>query len=140
MKTQGMPWPNVLADLEAKRDALVTIIDTIRTHFVGDTPGEMPDSTPVAHPRRGKKPAKVKKARAFVPDEVADKGAAILAMLKKHGGSLAPGALAKALKLGSTATLNYQLKPLVHAKQVVCTGVTAGRRVSLPGAVPKEAL
>lgn len=137
MKTQGTPWPNVLADLEAKRNAITLIIDIVRMHFVSDTPGEMPDSTPAAATRRAKKPRKVKKARAAASADVNAKGAAILAMLKKHHGSMSPGALATALKLGSVSTLNYQLKPLVKAKLVRVTGTTAGRRVSLPGA--KEA-
>ena len=53
MNTQGTAWPNVLADLVTKRDALTTVIDMIRTHFVGDTPGEMPDSAAAAVPARG---------------------------------------------------------------------------------------
>ena len=52
MSGQGVAWPNVLADLEFKRDALTSIIDTIRMHFVGDTPGEMPDSAAQARGAR----------------------------------------------------------------------------------------
>jgi hypothetical protein len=54
MSGQGVAWPNVLADLEIKRDALNTMIEIVRTHFCGDTPGEMPDST--AAQSRGARP------------------------------------------------------------------------------------
>lgn len=149
MSTQ-MAWPHVLADLVAKRDALTTIIDTIRTHFVGDTPGEMPDS--VAVPARDARKTRAlkgdgrtdgrteqesgRRAARSLPD---GQGAAILATLKKHGGVMKPGDLSRALKL-EPAALRYQLKPLVKSKAVVVTGKTMSRRISLPGAnAPKEA-
>ena len=46
---QGTAWPNVLADLEAKRNALTQMIDIVRMHFVGADPTEMPAS-PIARP------------------------------------------------------------------------------------------
>jgi len=58
MNGQGTAWPNVLADLVAKRDALTTVIDMIRTHFVGDVPGEMRRGKPGPKPRRSKKALK----------------------------------------------------------------------------------
>jgi hypothetical protein len=89
-------------------------------------------------PARVAKPTE-RRAEAAPARDAGEKGAAILAMLKKHGGVMKPGELAKAMQL-ELGTLRYQLKPLEHAKQVVITGVTAGRRISLPGKQPaKEA-
>lgn len=139
MSVQGTAWPNVLADMVAKRDALTTIIDMIRTHFAGDEPGEMPDSTAAARQpdRRPKAERRAKPARASSVNHDADvHGQAILAALKKHGGVMKPGDLARAVKL-EPANLRYRLKPLEKSKQVLVTGATAGRRISLPGA--KEA-
>jgi DNA-binding transcriptional ArsR family regulator len=65
-------------------------------------------------------------------------GAAILATLKRHGGSMPPGALAKALGFKSVTALAYHVKPLEQAKSVHVTGQSSKRRVSLPDAA-KEA-
>jgi len=60
------------------------------------------------------------------------KGEAILAALRKNSPQ-SPRALAKVLKLASTSTLNYQLKPLIKSGAVVVSGTTNDRQVSLPG-------
>lgn len=81
------------------------------------------------------------RAARSLPDVTTTKGAAnaaaILTMLKKHGGSMTPGELARALKI-ERPTLRYQLKPMEKSKQVVASGNTGNRRISLPGAAPKE--
>jgi hypothetical protein len=101
-------------------------------------PEEDDDEDDEPSPARVAQPTE-RRAAAAPARDVGEKGAAILAMLKKHGGVMKPGELAKAMKL-ELGTLRYQLKPLEHAKQVVITGVTAGRRISLPGKQPaKEA-
>lgn len=132
MTVQGTPWPALLEDLRRKRDAITTMIDIASQHFVGDAPGEMPES-----PAPGRRPRSERRAqpRAGV---VADSkyGAEILAALKKAGGVMKPGDLARALKM-EPANLRYHLKPLEKSKQILVSGVTAGRRISLPGA--KEA-
>jgi DNA-binding transcriptional ArsR family regulator len=69
---------------------------------------------------------------------VTDKRAAILSTLKQHGGSMSPGALAKALGFKSVTALAYHVKPLEKARAVIVAGVSTHRRVSLPGAA-KEA-
>jgi DNA-binding Lrp family transcriptional regulator len=59
------------------------------------------------------------------------KGEAILTALRAKSPQ-SPGALAKALKLGSVSTLAYQMKPLLKSGAVIATGVTASRQFSLP--------
>ena len=59
------------------------------------------------------------------------KGDAILTALREKG-PLSPGALAKVLKLASTSTLAYQIKPLVKSGAVIATGKTLDRQFSLP--------
>lgn len=163
MKTTGTSWPHVLADLEAKHQALGAIITMVRTHFVDEaTPGEMPDSTPPApKPRRkGKRAAKTSGRKKRIEKRQTDrqteqraghraarslpkreeKSEAILSALKSNNGSLLLRELAKVTGAASTTTLNYRMKGLVKAKAVILTGVTAGRRASLPGRVPKEDL
>ena len=56
---------------------------------------------------------------------------AILAALRGKSPQ-APGELAKALKLASTGTLSYQIKPLLKRGAVVATGTTTTRQFSLP--------
>src|SRR4051794_31230910 len=90
-------WPNVLADLEIKRDAIVQMIDIVRTHFVGDTPGEMPDSTPARGTARTKSAKRPPMARCRPDNLFTDNP--IIAILTKHGGSMKPGELARAMKV-----------------------------------------
>lgn len=58
-------------------------------------------------------------------------GAGILTALRAKS-PRSPGDLAKALKV-STATLRYQIKPLLKSGAVVATGITHSRQFSLPG-------
>jgi lambda repressor-like predicted transcriptional regulator len=89
--------------------------------------------TPARAKKPGRKPPKNSAAARAAAADDTDHGAEILAALKNAGGSMKPGELAKALGLNNLATLRYWLKPLEKAKRVVATGVTAARRISLPG-------
>lgn len=135
-------WPNLLADLEAKRVAIGQAIDILRTHFVGADSTEMPES-PIARPpkkaaakRDGRtdgatrRPVVSTVARSL-PDST-DRGQAILAALKAHGPS-SPGELAKHAKFGNIHQLRYHMNPLLKAGAIVATGNTGNRRISLPG-------
>lgn len=145
MKTTGTPWPNILADLESKREAIVSLIDLVRTHFVGDDPTSMPESprAPAPKPRKtngrttdASKAPRHRDAEA-VPD--GELSAAIIATLKKHG-SQSPGDLARLLKW-DVSVLRYRVKPLLKAHTIIGTGATINRLLSLPGKPPaKEGL
>jgi hypothetical protein len=123
---RGVAWPHVLADLEAKRQALDQMIGIVRTHFLPDGNGEMPAS-PIESVS-----SKTPKTRtlADVVDADAD---GILPALRKMGGEAKPGELAKAVGL-SIHTLRSHLKPLIASKRVTVTGSTMSRRVALASA------
>jgi hypothetical protein len=57
----------------------------------------------------------------------------IVAALKNAKAPMAPGALMKAVGANNLAALRYWILPLINAKAVVATGVTASRRFQLPG-------
>lgn len=123
---------------------LARAIETLRPlSGEGNTRGASRTKKPLRNERTNERTKQGPGRRAVrsLPDvtsKSATKSAAILAMLKKHGGSMSPGELAAALNL-KRPTLSYQPTPLIKAKQVVVTGATAGRRVSLPGSA-KEGL
>jgi hypothetical protein len=144
MKTTGTPWPNILADLEAKRGAIDTLIGLVREHFVGDDPTAMPESPAPSNgkatraEKRGRTDGR-SKARASATRSLPD-GAhaqAIVAALTKHGPT-SPGDLARALKW-DISVLRYRMKPLLQSKTVLATGATINRVLSLPGHRAKEA-
>lgn len=135
MKTTGTPWPHVLADLRAKHQALGDIITIVETHFVDDaSPGEIPASPATA---KLKKRATRPKPTTTRGPEQTDHTAEVVAAIKKAGGSMAPGELAKILKV-DRVTVRKWVSRMVTAKTVVATGSTLNRRFSLPGRGPKE--
>jgi len=143
MKTTGTPWPHILTDLEAKRTAIDEVIAIVRNHFVDDDqPGRMPEASKAFTftKARLKKPKARRMARVVRPVKVVNgmHSEAILAALEAHDGSMLLRDLAKATGAASTTTLNYRMQTLVKAKTVILSGVTAGRRASLPGRMPKE--
>jgi hypothetical protein len=131
-----LEWPTLHADLVAKRDALTQVIATIETHFIGDTPAEMPPS-PVRAPK-SKKPRqrrteqRTAPARSF-PDDIGD---AILVALKGHSPQ-SPRELADAVQV-KVPLLRAHLKGLVKTGRVTLTGKTMNRQVHLGRARPAK--
>lgn len=91
-------------------------------------------------PRAAKTKAAKKAGRTARVKADTDQGEDIVAMLKKHGGAMKPGELARALKL-EVSTVRYQVKPLIKSGAVIATGKTMNRQFSLPprGRAAKEA-
>lgn len=124
-------WPNLLADLKAKRDALNQVITTIETHFV-PVNGEMPASSVNGRTVRRTNRGKVVKASKTAEDY----GEAVLGALRKNN-PMMPGQLADRLAV-DRATLRHWLSVLVKAKRVEITGNTTNRQVWLPGTARRD--
>lgn len=134
-------WPNILADLKAKRDALTQVIATIETHFV-PVNGEMPES-PLPMRAKGTarrilkrngavarvKPATPPGLRAASSDL---RATAILAALKENSPQ-SPMQLAKRLAYETTSALMYHVTKLKKAKRLEVVGPPNNRRIGLPG-------
>jgi Transcriptional regulators len=147
MTNSNTAWPHLLADITAKRDALTQMIEMIRTHFVADTPGEMPVSRIVRPGRiaRNHRPKKSgprgrrtdgrteqgprQSAQRSLPDD--DVQNTILAALRKKSPQR-PSELAQRLKI-SRPVLTYRLRELIKSGSVIATGATINRQIALAG-------
>lgn len=114
----NLTWPDMLADLTAKRDALNQMIELVRHQFAPET------ETPAPAVRE----KKVRRLKSVVKRE--RDTAAILAALRTKTPQR-PGQLATVLKI-SRATLNHRITALVKSGAVVAEGHTANRQISLP--------
>lgn len=154
----GTPWPNLLADLEAKRAAIDHVITLVRTHFIGDTVGEMPASPVTAppaaaepRPKRtlaaavaacGQSPATRTTTRAEpssdVSPQVAAAGDRVVAALKVKSPQK-PGDLQTVARLEGYAWRKL-LGTLEEEGRIVRQGTGRGAVVTLPGRPAKERL
>jgi hypothetical protein len=146
MKTTGTPWPNILADLEAKRGAIDTLIGLVREHFVGDDPTAMPESPAPSNGKatrakngrdgtgRDGSKARASATRSLPDGAVSEVGQKILALLKK--GPMATSAMAKALGLNSGTAVLYHVNKLLKAQLVEGSGRSSARVIHLPGHGP----
>jgi len=114
--------------LEQRRGELLRVIDSLRPLAGEASIARGRRKTAAKRNERTNERARRGPTRSL-PD---DGGEAIIAQLKKHAGTMTPGALAKALKI-SRPNLRYQIKPLEKAGRVVSSGATMNRQVSLPG-------
>lgn len=117
--------------LAQRRGELLRVIDSLRPLAGDDTSRRRRKKKALKRNERTNERAKraptARRPRSL-PDDV---GEAIVAQLKAHGGSMKPGALAKALKIPKHV-LRYQLKHVVRAGRVTVTGATLNRQVALP--------
>lgn len=134
--TIEIDWPQLLAEITSKRDALNQVIETLTTHFVRNGAGHNAQAAARLGPGRPKKKPgrkaghRGRAARAVAITDEQDEAAAIVAQLKAHG-AMAPSALAQKLKI-SVPMLRARVRPLAQAGRVVLTGKTMNRQVALP--------
>lgn len=133
-----------LLELRAKRDFIDKAISVLAQIWEGETeprPQVPAVATEVGNGHVGKKARRStpKPERRSAPRKLTDDDSAVVRAIRKAGGVIGPGALALALR-SSKYALKQQTERLVESGQIVVTGVTAGRRFSLPGKQPaKEA-